>query len=101
MRTDGAGVTLVNILGCDYSVKTATGQGPALIAAEQLLQQLLAETKAQTPALVRDKLLVMTALKLCAQLQAQQRDRPQSVEQMETQLSARIEAIAQLIRPTP
>jgi cell division protein ZapA len=100
MRTDGAGVTLINILGCDYSVKTSAGQGPALLAAEQLLQRLLAETKAQSPALVRDKLLVMTALKLCAQLQEQQRDRPPGVEQMEAQLSARIDAIAQLIRPT-
>lgn len=98
MRKDGAGVTLINILGCDYSIKAPAGQEQTLVAAGQLLQELLAETKAQAPALVRDKLLVMTALKICAQLQAQQYSRQQGVEQLETQVSARLEALAQLIQ---
>lgn len=100
MSKDGDAVTEITILGCGYSIKVPAEQRASLIASAQLFQGLLAETKAQSPALVSNKLLVMAALKLCARQLALEQAQPQDVQQIEAQVRARIDAMARLIRPT-
>lgn len=99
MSEDGPSITVISILGCDYSFKAPAGQGPTLAAAGELLRQLLADTKAKSPGLVRDRLLVTAALTLCAQQLEQQSQQQQLQQQLEAQLSVRVDAIAKLIRP--
>jgi cell division protein ZapA len=85
-------VTQVSILGCDYSIKTPVEQQPALRLAVQMLQNLLATKKAHSPGLIGDKLLVLTALQLCAEhLELQQRQ--ELMQQAETAANARVEAL--------
>ncbi|MFT5780798.1 MAG: cell division protein ZapA [Pseudomonas sp.] len=99
MNEDGSSVTVISILGCDYSFKAPAGQGPALAAAGELLRQMLADTKSKAPGLVRDRLLVTAALTLCAQQLEQQNQQQQLQQQLEAQLAVRVDAIAKLIRP--
>jgi cell division protein ZapA len=92
MNATGAQVTQVSILGCDYSIKTPVEQQPALRLAVQMLQNLLATKKAHSPGLIGDKLLVLTALQLCADhLELQQRQ--ELMQQAETAANARVEAL--------
>ncbi len=92
MSTPGDPVTPISILGCDYSIKTTLEQQPQLRAAVQMLQGLLATKKAQTPGLLGDKLLVLTALQLCAEhLELQQRH--EAMQHAEVAASARVEAL--------
>ncbi len=67
MSLDGGTVTAISILGNDYSIKAPAGQEQTLAASALMLKKLLAETKQQSPTLIGDRLLVLTALKLCAQ----------------------------------
>jgi cell division protein ZapA len=98
MSAIGDPVTVISILGSDYSIKTPAEQQPTLLAAAHMLQALLAATKAKSPGLIGDKLLVLTALQLCsehAQLQQRQRD----IQRVEVSVSARIDALVSLIKP--
>lgn len=91
-------VTLISILGSDYSVKATAEQQPALHAAAQRLQSLLASNKAQSPGLLGDKLLVLTALQLCAELaelQQSQRD----TQALQVAFGTRIEALVNVLKP--
>ncbi|WP_439887932.1 cell division protein ZapA [Pseudomonas sp. MBLB4123] len=98
MSLEGETVSVISILGNDYSIKAPAGKQQALSASAQLLKRLLAETKAASPSLVGDRLLVLTALKLCAQqLELEQRHR-QDIQQLEEQVSTRVAGIAGLIR---
>ena len=95
--SDGDQVTVISILGSDYSIKTPAAQQPDLLAAAQMLEDLLGATKARAPGLLGEKLLVLAALKLCsehAQLQQQQLD----VQRVEVKARARIDALAHLIQ---
>lgn len=95
--SDGDQVTVISILGSDYSIKSPAAQQPALLAAAQMLQDLLAATKARAPGLLGDKLLVLAALKLCSE-HAQLQQRQLDVQQAEVKVSARIDALASLIQ---
>ncbi|WP_137886674.1 cell division protein ZapA [Pseudomonas sp. 2FE] len=98
MSGEGETVTVVSILGRDYSIKAPAGQAPALLASAQLLKGLLAETKAKSPALLGDKLLVMTALQLCAQHLELQQQHQRDIQGLEAYVGARLADIASLIR---
>jgi cell division protein ZapA len=98
MSADGAMIKVISILGNDYSIKMPVDKEADLGASTLLLKRLLAETKAQSSTLIGERLLVLTALKLCArQLELEQRHR-QDIERIEGALSARVADIAGLIR---
>ncbi|MNG39735.1 hypothetical protein D3C84_1279750 [compost metagenome] len=59
---------------------------------------MLAETKAASPTLIGDRLLVLTALKLCAQQVEHEQRLQQEVQRIEAAVSARVADIAGLIR---
>lgn len=96
MSAGGDTVTVISILGSDYSIKTPAAQQPALLAAAQMLQGLLAASKAQAPGLLGDKLLVLTALELCSE-HAQLLQRQVDAQRIEVKVSARIDALTRLI----
>ncbi len=98
MSQIGETVTVVSILGNDYSIKAPVGKQQALSDAALMLKKLLAETKATSPTLIGDRLLVLTALKLCAQQLEQDQRHRQDVQRIEEDLSARVAGIAGLIR---
>jgi cell division protein ZapA (FtsZ GTPase activity inhibitor) len=98
MSGDGESIQVISILGNDYSIKVPAGQEADLTASAQLLKRLLAETKAQSATLIGERLLVLTALKLCAkQFELEQRHR-QNIERIEGAVSARVADIAGLIQ---
>lgn len=97
MSAEGDKVTLISILGSDYSIKAPADQQPALLAAAQMLQALLVATKAKSPGLIGDKLLVLAALKLCSE-HAELQQRQLDVQRVEVRVSARIDALASLIQ---
>ncbi|MBS7663367.1 cell division protein ZapA [Pseudomonas lalucatii] len=98
MSPEGEAVSVISVLGNDYSIKAPVGKQQALKDSAQLLKSLLAETKAASPSLMGDRLLVLTALKLCAQqLELEQRHR-QDIEHLEERVSTRVAGIAGLIR---
>jgi len=98
MSIEGEGVSVISILGNDYCIKAPAGKEQALTASALLFKKLLAETKATAPTLIGDRLLVLTALKLCAQhLELEQRHR-QDIQRLEEDVSARVAGIASLIR---
>jgi cell division protein ZapA len=98
MSATGDPVTLISILGSDYSVKTTPEQQPALRAAVQTLQRLLATNKAQSPGLLGEKLLVLTALQLCAE-QAELQQRQEAMLQTERAANVRVEALLGMLSP--
>lgn len=98
MSADGAMIKVISILGNDYSIKVPADKEAELSASTLLLKRLLAETKAQSSTLIGERLLVLTALKLCArQIELEQRHR-QDIERIEGAVSARVADIAGLIR---
>lgn len=98
MSLDGGTVTAISILGNDYSIKAPAGQEQTLAASALMLKKLLAETKQQSPALIGDRLLVLTALKLCAQQIELQRLHQLEIQRIEEQLSVRVDGISALIK---
>lgn len=97
MSDSGDTVTVISILGSDYSIKTSVAQQPVLLAAAQKLQGLLAATKAKAPGLLGEKLLVLTALELCSQ-HAELTQRQLDVQRVENKVRTRIDALASLIQ---
>jgi cell division protein ZapA (FtsZ GTPase activity inhibitor) len=98
MSADGTAIEVISVLGNDYSIKVPVGKEADLSASVLLLKRLLAETKAQSSTLIGERLLVLTALKLCAQqVELEQRHR-QNIERIEGAVSARVADIAGLIR---
>jgi cell division protein ZapA len=97
MSDSGDTVTLISILGSDYSIKTSAAQQAVLLAAAQMLQALLAATKAKAPGLLGEKLLVLAALELCSQ-HAELQQRQLDVQRVETKVRTRIDALASLIQ---
>ena len=90
-------VSLVSILGRDYSIKTSVSEAPALQAAAQLLKQMLAENSAKTRGLASDRLLVLTALQLCQQQVAMQSKHAADIKALEAHVDARLADIASLM----
>ncbi|MGE6791214.1 Cell division protein ZapA, inhibits GTPase activity of FtsZ [Pseudomonas guineae] len=97
MSLEGDTVTVISILGNDYSIKAPAGKQQALSESVRLLKERLAESKAGSPALIGDRLLVLTALKLCAEQAEQEQRHRQDVQRLEEQVSQRIAGIASLI----
>ncbi|QLC74256.1 cell division protein ZapA [Pseudomonas sp. LPB0260] len=97
MSLEGETVTVISILGNDYCIKAPAGKQQALNESAQLLKKLLAETKAASPSLIGDRLLVLTALKLCAQQAEMEQRHRQELQQQEERLSNRVADIANLI----
>ncbi|NQD97026.1 cell division protein ZapA [Pseudomonas sp. CrR25] len=98
MSPVGEQVTVVSILGNDYSIKAPSGKEQALRDSVQLLKRLLGETKAAAPTLIGDRLLVLTALKLCAQQVELEQRHQRELQQIEEAVSARVAGISGLIR---
>lgn len=98
MSATGDLVTLISILGSDYSIKAPAEQQPALHAAAQMLQRLLASSKAKSPGLLGDKLLVLTALQLCAE-HAELQQRQCASQALQVRVGARIEALVSGLKP--
>lgn len=67
MNVDGSGVTVLSILGNEYSVKAPAGEDLTLMKAAAMLSASLADTKRKYPTLIGDRLLVLAALNLCSQ----------------------------------
>lgn len=98
MSGDGTAIKVISILGNDYSIKVPVGQEADLSASVLLFKRLLAETKAQSSTLIGERLLVLTALKLCAQQVELEQRHQQDIERIEGAVSARVADIAGLIR---
>ncbi|MEX6504179.1 cell division protein ZapA [Pseudomonas zhanjiangensis] len=98
MSQVGETITVISILGNDYSIKAPAGKQQALSESALLLKKLLAETKAAAPTLIGERLLVLTALKLCAQQLEQEQRHRLEIQRLEGDLRARVDDIAGLIR---
>ncbi len=96
MNTATNAVTQISIQGCDYSFKAPEGKQAMLHQAAERLNQVLAETKSASPLLDADRLLVLTALNLCAELIERQQAEP-AVACDEVALSKRLDGMARLI----
>lgn len=90
-------VSLISILGRDYSIKTSLGEAPALQASAQLLKQMLAENSARARGVASDRLLVLTALQLCQQQMAMQDKHAADIRALEAHVDARLADIASLM----
>lgn len=97
-RTSIENVSVISVLGRDYSIKAPEGKEEALSASALMLKKLLAETKQTSPTLVGEKLLVLTMLKLCAQQLEMQQQHKEQIEQLEAQISERVAGLNNLIR---
>lgn len=91
-------VSVISILGRDYSIKASPGKEQALSASALMLKKQLAETKQSSPTLVGEKLLVLTALKLCAQQLEMQQQHKEQIELLEAQINERVAGLNNLIR---
>ncbi|WP_191489558.1 cell division protein ZapA [Pseudomonas sp. FEN] len=100
MRTSSDGVTVISILGEDYSIKAPAGQERTLQDATVMLRAALADTKKKFPTLIGDKLLVLAALNLCSQqIEARQLHR-EELERYQEQVSATVDVIARSVGQT-
>lgn len=88
-------VEVFSILGNEYSVKAPAGEQHALLQAFSMLERTLAETKRQYPALVSDRLLVLTALNLCQrQMQLQE-----ALDLCQARVEATVATLADTLQP--
>ncbi|QBF28909.1 cell division protein ZapA [Pseudomonas tructae] len=97
MRTSAQPISVVSILGSDYSIKAPEGQEQALAQAVQMLNASLADTKRKYPTLIGDKLLVLAALNLCSQQIDLQQQHQQALDRYQEQVNATVDVIARTI----
>ncbi|MEB0150945.1 cell division protein ZapA, partial [Pseudomonas sp. CCC2.2] len=90
---DRDGVSVVSILGNDYTIKAPEGERQTLLAATVMLKAALAETKRKYPSLIGDKLLVLAALNLCSQQIELQLSHKQELDRYQEQVSATVDVI--------
>ncbi|MFJ7882456.1 cell division protein ZapA [Pseudomonas sp. NPDC096917] len=93
MSVDRDGVSVVSILGNDYTIKAPEGERQTLMAATVMLKAALAETKRKYPSLIGDKLLVLAALNLCSQQIELQLSHKQELDRYQEQVSATVDVI--------
>ena len=93
MSVDRDGVSVVSILGNDYTIKAPEGEQQTLMAATVMLKAALAETKRKYPSLIGDKLLVLAALNLCSQQIELQLSHKQELDRYQEQVSATVDVI--------
>ncbi|MBC3376121.1 cell division protein ZapA [Pseudomonas sp. SWRI92] len=92
------GVTVVSILGEDYSIKAPAGQEQALLDAASMLKSALADTKRKYPTLIGDRLLVLAAMNLCSQQIEMQKQHRAELDRCQEQVNATVEVIAKTIQ---
>ncbi|MCW3149008.1 cell division protein ZapA [Stutzerimonas stutzeri] len=88
------GIQILKVLGRDYSIRAAEGQGTLLSDAAALLQEHLEASRRLFPGASSDKLLVLTALNLCAPLLEQ----GEQLRAAEQRLIASVERITSRLR---
>ena len=97
MNFDRNGVTVLSILGNQYSVKAPEGEDVKLLQAAAMLNASLADTKRKYPTLIGDRLLVLAALNLCSQ-QIDLKDKHKGeLARYEDQVSATVDVIAKTL----
>ena len=97
MNFDRNGVTVLSILGNQYSVKAPEGEDVKLLQAAAMLNASLADTKRKYPTLIGDRLLVLAALNLCSQ-QIDLNDKHKGeLARYEDQVSATVDVIAKTL----
>ncbi|RMQ46534.1 hypothetical protein ALQ04_04409 [Pseudomonas cichorii] len=97
MNHDRNGVTVLSILGNEYSVKAPAGEDQTLLQAAAMLKTSLADTKRKYPTLIGDRLLVLAALNLCSQqIELEQQHRIE-LERYQDQVSATVDVISKTI----
>ena len=98
MKHGADGVTVISILGEDYSIKAPAGQEQALLDAASMLKAALADTKRKYPTLIGDRLLVLAAMNLCSQQIEMKKQHQEELERYQEQVSATVEVIAKTIQ---
>ena len=97
MSTHGNGVTVVSILGNDYSIKAPAGEEQTLLQATAMLRASLAETKRKYPSLIGDRLLVLAALNLCSQQVELKAQHQIELNRCQQQIDATVDVISKTI----
>lgn len=97
MIQDENGVTVVSILGSDYSIKAPAGEEITLLQATGMLKKALAETKRRYPSLIGDRLLVLAALNLCSQQIELQQQHREELDRCREQVDATVDVISKTI----
>jgi cell division protein ZapA (FtsZ GTPase activity inhibitor) len=97
MSIDRDGVTVVSILGNDYSIKAPAGEEHTLKQATAMLRASLADTKRKYPTLIGDRLLVLAALNLCSQQIDMKAQHQLELDRCREQVDATVDVIAKTI----
>ena len=97
MNVDGNGVTVLSILGNEYSVKAPDGEDHKLMRAAAMLNASLADTKRKYPTLIGDRLLVLAALNLCSQQIEMKEHHQIELDRCQEQIDATVDAISKTI----
>ncbi|HEX8593230.1 MAG TPA: cell division protein ZapA [Pseudomonas sp.] len=97
MSTHGNGVTVVSILGNDYSIKAPEGEEQTLLQATAMLKASLIDTKRKYPSLIGDRLLVLAALNLCSQQVELKKQHQVELERCQQQIDATVDVISKTI----
>ena len=97
MSTNRDGVTVVSILGNDYSIKAPAGEEQILLQATAMLRASLAETKRKYPSLIGDRLLVLAALNLCSQQVELKAQHQIELNRCQQQIDATVDVISKTI----
>lgn len=98
MKHGADGVTVISILGEDYSIKAPAGQEQTLLDAAAMLKAALADTKRKYPTLIGDRLLVLAAMNLCSQQMEMQKAHQAELDRYQEQVSATVDVIAKTIQ---
>jgi cell division protein ZapA (FtsZ GTPase activity inhibitor) len=99
MNVDGSGVTVLTILGNEYSVKAPAGEDLTLMKAAAMLNASLADTKRKYPTLIGDRLLVLAALNHCSQQIELEQLHKVELKRYREQVEATVDVIAKTIAP--
>lgn len=99
MNFDRNGVTVLSILGNQYSVKAPEGEDVKLLQAAAMLNASLADTKRKYPTLIGDRLLVLAALNLCSQQIELEQLHKVELKRYREQVEATVDVIAKTIAP--
>ena len=97
MNYDRNGVTVLSILGNEYSVKAPAGADKTLLQAAAMLQASLTDTKRKYPTLIGDRLLVLAALNLCSQQIELEQQHKVELARYQEQVSATVDVISKTI----
>ena len=97
MSTRADGVTVVSVLGNDYSIKAPAGEEQTLLQATAMLRASLADTKRKYPSLIGDRLLVLAALNLCSQQIELKAQHQIELDRCQQQIDATVDVISKTI----